>query len=390
MDWEPRSKSRKELTKEVAIAVAETATNAVVSAFFPPFKIGIAKRVIRLLTPATWNPDYYQISDPAKLLAYYHRQAFLQIHFKGKSHGLPFIVEVPGNAEIALANISFVSDESEFSLDPELQARTDVAFRQYRQYLRWRRRRWHNGRLLRLRSIDGSVDNSVVLRTGVTSYEDVCRTHMCLDVRESKHASTLREFLHPNGALCSLPTSRMANALGVNFLLFTADEKLIVSRRSNSVAVSPGLIGPSVGGDFEAIDTTSDGRLVMSRLLREPFEEIGLRPDKLVDGSLVFLGLTRELARGGKPDVYFRARTTMSENELRGSHRTAADRWENKRGWLFWPFDGIGQFNDEAARHRLRTNLDALLSKHRAKMSHPLLCALALWSAELYADRGAS
>jgi hypothetical protein len=376
MDWDQPENPRKELALEIAREGVETLVE--------PFKPSIVRRIVGAATPRSMTAEYYAWRDPARIVRYYSGRDLMRIHFAGRPHVIPSVAVGHGWRETDPSSIAFVIEDRAFELDAETRARTDRVFKQYRRFLWWKRRHWHNGRLLRLSSVDSSLAG-LALRVCATYYEDVSRTHLCLDARVKTGERTLREVLHPDGALCRLDESRFANALGVNFLIFTADDKLVISRRSKRVVVAPEMLGPAVAGDFDAIDPTVEGRLETSRLLREPFEEISLTEGDLVDGSLRFLGLGRDLGRGGKPESFFVAHTRLSEAALHQKHAVASHGWEHDKNWVFWPFEGAGAERTPPVCHRLRTALDRLLEKHRHRMTTPLLAALAFWSAPLYA-----
>jgi len=95
----------------------------------------------------------------------------------------------------------------------------------------------------------------------------------------------------------------------------TSDGMLVAQRRSSFVANRPHTVSASVSGALDWSDlpqkSESGAVLALSDLVRgafrESLEELGAEPE-----ALRYLGLVREYLRGGKPELYFFARTSLS------------------------------------------------------------------------------
>ena len=247
-------------------------------------------------------------------------------------------------------------------------------------------RRYFNGNLLRLEGYDvGS--HSIKFYCRPVSYENVCRTSFCLDARESKEASSLREQIHRDGTVGTLDKSELANALGVNCILLTADNRLVMPMRSRRVVINPNLLSPSYSGDFDFTDVPSGGaELRQVHILREGFEELAIRPGEIEADHIQFLGLARDLLRGGKPSLYFSAKTNLSAQQLLEKHKDAHDRWEfshrfRNRRWKFWDFSNVistDHFKDINMKD-FDYCIDDLFKENIDIMSMPLIANVVLW-----------
>lgn len=69
--------------------------------------------------------------------------------------------------------------------------------------------------------------------------------------------------------------------------------------------------------------------------LREAFEEIGIINTDIPPGQIIFLGKTRELIRGGHPDMFFFAKTSLSEKQVIAKWKDAKDKWGSNRLFFF-------------------------------------------------------
>lgn len=157
-------------------------------------------------------------------------------------------------------------------------------------------------------------------------YFDYVRSNLMMDWPAPRPGTgTLREAIHGEGRLPAPEASPFADALGISMLLLAAEGSLIVQRRAPTVMVWPGALGPSAAGmagpeDFEGVAT-----LAGLNPLREAEEELGLPAEVMRGIEPRFLGLTRELARGGTPELFYVARLPLREAELRRLSARATD-----------------------------------------------------------------
>ena len=107
--------------------------------------------------------------------------------------------------------------------------------------------------------------------------------------------------------------------------LITPQGRLIVQRRSDRVAEGAGLLhvpGGHLDPDRHRTEGSPDPRLAM---LCELKEELGLEGDELREGRL--LGLIENL-ENGKPELLYRWRTPLDEEEIHERAAAAEDRFE--------------------------------------------------------------
>lgn len=237
---------------------------------------------------------------------------------------------------------------------------------------------FHNSLNIRVKHIVRNV-SSVEIHTQPADYNSYLRTNLCLDFNIDRRNS-LRTYVHPNGLLDELGESQLANLLGINVILFTPSGQLIVQRRSFRTVVRPGELAPSISGTVIPSDIQrSNTELSQLDVLREGIEELGMYEDDL-NGTPKFLGMTRELVRGGQPELFFSGTLNISDSEIRNRWSEAIDRNEADEV-LFERVFGVenGSVVSSADRKLVAKSLIGLINKHKSTMSLPLKTALVLW-----------
>ena len=349
--------------------------------------VSTLKWAIARLMPKKLKPEYYFSPNEALLRELYDPFSlnYLYIKLGTNLYHLPVVIEIDNSLSgLSLENIKVSFSEETFSLDKELEAAATHFFSSYRWMLRIYRKKYFDGELARLKSIL-LTSAEVKLFLQPVRYSAVCKTHMCLDAPIGNKDDTIRYRVHRDNSLQSLEKSRLANALGVNTLLFTADGELIIQKRARNVVVASSLLGPPSSGDFEA----DDFRPIVDNFQTIPFfreskEELHIHHRDIKKECVKFLGITRELLRGGKPEMFFMALTDLSREKVIKLREDARDKWESS-SLIFWPFGG-DVFSDKLTDDRkyiFRKTMDDLLNKHRNSMSLPLLSALALWQKKM-------
>lgn len=191
-------------------------------------------------------------------------------------------------------------------------------------------------------------EDSLTLVIRKAHYYDYLGTNYVMDV--------LRDIVHADGKLEPLDASLLANHMGVSVLVFTSDDWLILPLRAQErVGIWQNMLMPSISGAC-SYDDDVQGSPVFT-VKREGRDE--LRLENADFGSITFLGMTRELLRGGKPEAFFAAHLTISRSVVEQRFSSARDRWENQD--LQWVAD-----------------VPAVLHKFE-KMSQSLQVNLALW-----------
>ena len=272
--------------------------------------------------------------DAAALLAAYPNEPRLALGLAGRTHVLPaqLLREPEGDGRLSAQSLAFtVSDEAfrpSSALDGYVKPVRELAARDARLF---------DGTVVRLASF--SPQGGILTPA---SYFDALGTNLAMDHRPSGTRETLRELARRGGRLGDFAESPLVNHLGLVCMFETSDGMLVAQRRSSFVANRPHTVSASVSGalDWSDLPQKSEGGAVLALsdlvrgAFRESLEELGAEPE-----ALRYLGLVREYLRGGKPELYFFARTSLSATRLATAQRDAASRGES--GALeFLPFHG--------------------------------------------------
>jgi hypothetical protein len=170
-----------------------------------------------------------------------------------------------------------------------------------------------------------SEANGVVeLQVQRAKYHDQARSNLILDFdrRDPGKYASLRSQLRAQCGekLPPLSDKRLANTLGAAVLIFYRSRGQWIPyllRRVKRIGVFPGGIHCSASGAIKwpsSLSKPSFETLVTGHLLDEIEEELGLTSSDLAD--LQPVAFCREMARGGKPQMFYCARTDLSRMEL--------------------------------------------------------------------------
>jgi 8-oxo-dGTP pyrophosphatase MutT (NUDIX family) len=112
-----------------------------------------------------------------------------------------------------------------------------------------------------------------------------------------------------------------SNPVGSSVLLITADEQLVMGRRSHRVACHAGCVH-AVGGGLEAGEVRENGQLdVFESIKREMREELRIDDEQIEE--IVSLGLVTDRVVY-QPELVFEARISCTVNDLKGRLRPGA------------------------------------------------------------------
>jgi len=277
------------------------------------------------------------------------------------------------------SDILVYKQPEKFITDGSVSAFTEDAYTAYEEFIKKANKTFYNDLNIRLLAVN-EQDGKSTLKIQPVEYFDYIRTNLVLDWYSNHHKSTLRRQIHSNGSLEDLSNSPLANNFGINVLIFTIDGSLIIQQRSVSVIVRPNEFCPSASGTLTAIDVpASASTLADVSLMREATEELGIHHQN--DSTVITLGITRELIRGGEPEIFLIAQSPFSRTEILTSQKSAKDRFESKQLHFF-------AFNNFALREELDNNdkiiefsnlFDRCIEEYKNYMSIPLWTALALW-----------
>jgi hypothetical protein len=148
-------------------------------------------------------------------------------------------------------------------------------------------------------------------------YFDYLKTNLALDLRTLTMGS-LREHLAQGGTIEDLSDSKLANPTGINGLIFSNDGHMIFQARLENVLVRPGELCSGFSGTVDKTDiiwaVNDGGSLDKLDAPRELVEELGINRRDIL--SRRFLGLTRELVRGGQPELFYSVDVALASDAI--------------------------------------------------------------------------
>ena len=195
-----------------------------------------------------------------------------------------------------------------------------------------------DGSKFRLHRIALDAHDHVVLELGLTGYREYLGTNRL-------PTEALRQLEADGRAEHADPRAHLSDALGCETILLTADDQVVLLRRSSSVATHSGLHnGPSghpepsrAGVDNHGVQGAAAAAAVVRELydsvLQETHEETAVPRDALSEPQLIGC-----MADGvGKPDLLFLTRTTLDADGVRACYSQGPEEgWESDR-LVFWP-----------------------------------------------------
>ena len=298
-----------------------------------------------------------------------------------KKHLLPQVL-ILDNTRLKrpLRDFRIRQDLQGFTTPKDIRAFTDAVFRKRYQS----NDSWTDQENLRLFDLNGRE-----LLVQKVRYEEYLRTNMVLDEQRMKGLDTLRHVVHPHGRLDALRSSPLANHIGINILVLTAEGSLVLEKRAKDISIRPGQLCSAASGAFTIWDMTLPTSLDNVHLFRECCEELGLSTANIVEGRFDLLGVTRELIRGGKPEIFLSVHVNLTQAEVESKWGRAKDKSESEM-LEFYPFDprvALDLLTTDLLQKRFSEQFDELLRVHGKMMSLPLLTNLALWQMSKMTER---
>jgi hypothetical protein len=222
------------------------------------------------------------------------------------------------------ANIRIQASRDFFDLapfeDPDTESLRDAAENEFRN----QRRMTHDSDVIRLDSVSKEGD-TLVLDIRRTRYSRQVRSNLVLDFVPDGRETSLRKALSDErfGHLPHLSDTRLANTIGLAILVFYKDNGRLTPffvPRTREVAIfNKGEWHCTASGaaewpvDPERTPETFEA-YILDDLYTELREEVGLERDDLT--NILPLALCREMARGGKPQMFFIGFTDLSHADL--------------------------------------------------------------------------
>jgi len=277
----------------------------------------------------------------------------------------------PGTPEEAEVRVTL--DPAGFSSSVSVEA----GYEFYRRSADGGVKRMFNGENARL--VDWCPE-TLTLRFQGCEYYDYLRTNLALDASRTPFP-TLREQLTRGHRLEPLPQSELANATGINGLIFTSDGYMVVQRRRENVLVRPGELCSGFSGTVDRIDVANavaaGGTLKSLDVPREMVEELGLQRGEIRQRA--FLGITRELIRGGAPEMFYSLDLGVRASEVLS--RVPQDREGTVHVVELGPYARTAVRPQDAGRlsEDFPRILTAIHKVGKGSISIPLLTNLLLW-----------
>lgn len=241
---------------------------------------------------------------------------------------------------------------------------------------------FHDSTTIRLNALQ-KTSKGITLIVSKAHYKDYIGTNYAMDalLAQKGWKRSLRDTVHPASRLCSLEDSLLCNHIGVSTLVFTRDNYLAIPIRSTEkMATWQQTVGPSISGATSYDDDmyTRYGGPIAS-WIREGREELGVDNSDFTDGSEIFLGLTRDLLRGGKPEMFFATHMNITRTKLEQKFHKARDKWESiELRWLEFT-QPLTPPTTEYERKNFLQDFLQLVSLYGQKLSRPAQVNFALW-----------
>lgn len=305
--------------------------------------------------------DRYLRLSAQDLLTFYTNERPISATLAGHVFVLPAsLVSAPTNAgELDSQRLSFTllsqPFRAESSLDSYVEPVRESAARDKRLF---------DGKVVRLAALTSS-EVGMAFSLCPASYFDALATNFAMDHRPEGRTETLRELLHgPSKSLGRFADSKLVNHIGVACMLETVDGMVVGQCRSAKVANRPKSLSASASGAVKFTDVRSPVgapefhfRKLANAVSRETFEELGVELKQLH-----FLGLVREFLRGGKPELYFYARSEQSMRQLIAKHRQVEGRTETK-SLMGFEFHSNRVEADDSSRYSFQERVQRILEQ---------------------------
>ncbi len=189
----------------------------------------------------------------------------------------------------------------------------------------------NNSSTIRLNNFRYEKDtNTLVLETSRSTYYHMLITNRCMDYTFANGMS-IREIYEYEDEICPLERSKLGNQIGINGLIVTKDNYVLIEKRgrkkitwknkfAQSISLAMKLKDLNLGRkDVLENDCESAQRKIKYIIEKTINDNFGLRPEdySAFDMRENFLGLARDLLEGGKPNLYFYVQANHTAAELK-------------------------------------------------------------------------
>jgi len=129
---------------------------------------------------------------------------------------------------------------------------------------------------------------------------------------------TVRDILEPGPSLNPLEGALCANHLGLSALIISSDQYLLLQLRSKNVSTFARELAPSVSGaaNYSTFSGEDDVLSFENWFFKEMSEELSDKITSQYFNAINCLGISRELIRLGKPELFFIATSSKTRSEI--------------------------------------------------------------------------
>lgn len=190
-----------------------------------------------------------------------------------------------------------------------------------------------NSETIRLDNCYFNGEKELTLETSRSTYYHMLVTNRCMDYKLTD-GMTIRDIYEFHSFISPLSISKLGNQIGINGLIITKDNYLLIEHRSLQKTTWKDKFAQPISlalkfddlfskEDQEKIDIKlTDNNIeekilnVLRKTIKNNFSMIeGIDYEKL-EFSKVFMGLARDLLEGGKPNMYFIVKSNDTAVEL--------------------------------------------------------------------------
>lgn len=282
-------------------------------------KDGILMSLTNVAGGKTYNPVEDEHSE-----SYFERQRDVNFYKNGRLL-LPSVNVFTNNT--CKLNVVFDDSKSYYELPPLLKENAAKLISAHKAS--------SIGNSVTIRLKDFEYENSTLkLVTERSKYMDMLMTNRCMDF--DLDGMSVRSLYEPESAVSPLKDSKLCNQIGINGLVYTSDNYLLIEKRGRKKAVWKNKFAQPISLALKLKDvvTNSNGLIgsspedaeacfkgVISKTLSGNFgltaKDNGIDGDYDFELSKNFMGIARDLLEGGKPNLYFYVKVDMTAKQLK-------------------------------------------------------------------------
>jgi len=247
-----------------------------------------------------------------EIVQHYSKESLLE--YNGEKIPQALVDHVPSG--LTRDQMNFNRMEGQYKLPPEIEC-------SYARILtKVKRPHEYNGPTWRVCNFDTKSHTMSFVRAKYFDYLVTnLAAHKCITIG----SEPLLYLLEDDKKLSDLRKSKAANSLGVGIMIITSDEYTFLELRSKGSSTYPGMLAPSASGGLSGASQPDPFVAIQNEIK----QELRILPSEVTD--LRYLGLTRELKRAGKPEMFFSARTSLNFYDVQKSQRSAKDASETEK-----------------------------------------------------------